>query len=162
MDVKRIYAHDNQGTLVCEQCGKGKVINIAGIKIIGEPLKIRCGCGHTFFISIEVRKFYRKKTKLPGEYVQMGLPITNKPDKGRMTVEDLSRSGLGFRTERPHTLQVKDTIRVTFHLDDTKHSEVSARAEVKRVDDSFVGAAFLDLEEYSDANRILGFYLMPR
>ena len=161
MDVKKIYPQDNKGILVCEQCGKTKVLNIADIKIIGEPLKVRCGCGHAFFISIEVRKFYRKKTKLPGEYGHIGENASRRPDKRRMIVEDLSRGGLGFSTERPHNLRVQDTIQVKFNLDDAKRSEVSRRAVVRRADDYFVGAEFLDFDVYSDSNRALVAYLMP-
>src|SRR5712691_10837619 len=60
MNIKKIYANDNgQSTLVCEKCGKTRVINIADFKDISKLLKVKCTCGHVFFASIEVRKFYR-------------------------------------------------------------------------------------------------------
>ena len=57
---------------------------------------------------------------------------------------------------------MQDIIQVTFNLDDAKRSEVSKRAVVRRVASSSVGAELLDLDAYSDSNRVLGFYLMPR
>ena len=160
MDVKKIYPQDNKGTLVCEKCGKTRVINVSDVK--SNPQKIRCSCQHEFFISIEVRKFYRKPTKLPGEYVYIGEHRAKRLEKGRMIVENLSRGGLGFSTEGPHNLRVQDTIQVKFNLDDSKRSEVSKRAVVRWVNGYSVGAEFLDLDTSSDSNRALGFYLMPR
>lgn len=161
MDVKKLYSPDNAtAILVCEQCGKTRTINISAVK--SNPQKVRCGCKHEFFISIEARKFYRKQTRLPGEYVHIGEERLKRPDKGRMIVENLSRGGLGFSTERPHNLRVKDTIQVKFNLDDTKRSEVSKRAIVRRVNGYSVGAEFLDLDTSNESNRALGFYLMPR
>ncbi len=161
MDVKKIYAPDKEkGTLSCEQCGKTRVINISDVR--SNLQKVRCSCGHVFFISIEMRKFYRKQTKLPGEYVNIGEHTSKRQEKSRMIVENLSRGGLGFSTERPHNLRVKDVIQVKFHLDDDKRSEVSKRAVVRWVNDCFVGAEFLDLATSSESNRALGFYLLPR
>ena len=163
MQVKKIYANEqDRGTLLCEQCGAVKVITIADFKHIGKALKVKCGCGHVFFISIEVRKFYRKQASLAGEYVKIDAETAKEREKGKMIVEDLSRTGLGFRTMSKHTLQVHDSIHVRFHLDDAQHSEVSKSAVVKRVDDYAVGAEFLDFDAYNETNRRLGMYLMPR
>ena len=153
-NVKTIYANANeQATLVCEQCGKTKAIDVAPFKDVRKPLKVKCGCGHVFWISIEVRKFYRKTTKLAGEYSIGGR-------KASMVVENLSKTGLGFRTQTQHALRVNDMIRVSFRLDNPRHSDISKMAVVKRVGNDVVGAAFLDCDAYSDTNRLLGFYLM--
>lgn len=163
MNVKKIYANENEkGTLVCEQCGKSKVINVSDFKNIGKPLKVKCGCGHIFFVSIEVRKFYRKRTSLSGEYVKISDNVSKGLEKGSMIVEDLSRTGIGFRTKIKHNIHVQDIIRVKFSLDNDKTTEVSKSAIVKRVGEFFVGAEFLDFDVYNETNRTLGFYLMPR
>ena len=160
MEVKKLYPQDNKATMVCDQCGKTRIINVSDVK--HNPQKVRCSCKAEFFISIEGRKFYRKQTKLLGEYVRLGERTGKTQDKGRMIVTDLSRGGLGFSTESPHNLRVQDIIQVTFNLDDTKRSEVNKRAVVRRVASSFVGAEFLDLDAYGESNRALGFYLIPR
>ena len=83
-------------------------------------------------------------------------------ERGTMTVVDLSRTGLGFRTRIKHNIRAQDRIRVRFVLDNDKRSEVSQSAIVRRVSDYFVGAEFLDFEVLNDVNRNLGFYLMTR
>ena len=163
MEIKKIYANDNEkGTLICEKCGKTRVINLSDFKNISKPLKVKCSCGNFFFVSIEVRKFYRKSTNLSGEYIKISHDASKGLEKGIMTVEDLSRTGIGFRTKMPHNIRVADMLRVRFTLDDTKHSEVNKSAIVKRVANYFVGAEFVDFDTFNETNRTLGFYLMPR
>jgi hypothetical protein len=163
MDIKKIYANeDEQGTLVCEKCGKTRVINLSDFKNIGKPLKVKCSCSHFFFVSIEVRKFYRKNTHLSGEYIKVSRDGAKGLEKGIMTVEDLSRTGIGFRTKTNHDIRVEDLLRVRFVLDDAKHSEVNKSAVVKRVSNDFVGAEFVDFDMFNETNRTLGFYLMTR
>jgi hypothetical protein len=163
MHIKKIYADEQEkGTLVCEQCGKTRTINLADFKNIGKPLKVKCGCGHIFFVSIEVRKFYRKDTNLSGEYIRISNDVTKGLERGAMMVVDVSRTGIGFRTKTSHNIRVHDMLRVRFTLDDAQRSEVSKSAVVRRVDQLLVGAEFLDFDAYNETNRTLGFYLMPR
>ena len=163
MEIKKIYVNDNEkGTLICEKCGKTRVVNLSDFKSIGKPLKVKCTCGHFFFVRIEVRKFYRKSTHLRGEYIKISHDVAKGLEKGAMTVEDLSRTGLGFRTKTHHNICVEDMLQVRFTLDDAKHSEVHKSAIVKRATHDFVGAEFVDFDTFNEANRTLGFYLMPR
>ena len=161
--IKTVYANDQkQVTLVCEQCGKTKVMHVSDCPHIGKPLKARCDCGHVFSIRIEGRKFYRKPTTLPGTYVKIGEHISQGLEIGTTMVADLSRGGLRLRTRSMHTCQVEDIIRVSFHLDDRRHTAVNKMAVVKWVDAYGVGVAFLDFEAYNDTNRALTLYLMPQ
>jgi PilZ domain-containing protein len=83
-------------------------------------------------------------------------------EKGTMTVEDLSRTGLRFRTKMSHTIRVADMLRVRFILDDAQRSEVHKSVIVKWVTPYLVGAEFGDFDAFNETNRTLGFYLMPR
>jgi len=132
------------------------------VKNIGKLLKVKCSCGHFFFVSIEVRKFYRKSTHLSGEYIKISNDAVKGLEKGAMTVEDLSRTGLGFRTKTRHHIHVKDMLLVRFTLDDAQRSDVNKSAIVKRISNDFVGAEFVDFDAFNETNRLLGFYLMPR
>lgn len=162
-DIKKIYANEQrQGTVVCEQCGKARVIDVAPLLHLNKPVKVKCGCGHGFTISIEVRQFYRKATQLAGTYVCWGTALYPGTTKGRMLVEDLSRTGIGFRVYGPHTIRVQDTVEVHFVLDDAQHSPITKRAVVRRVQGHLIGAAFLDFDAFNETNRTLGFYLMAR
>ena len=163
MEIKKIHINDHEeGTLICEKCGKTRVVNLSDLKNIGKPLKVKCSCGHFFFVRIEVRKFYRKSTHLRGEYIKISNDATKGLEKGAMTVEDLSRTGLKFRTKTSHNIRVEEMLRVRFILDDTQHSEVNKGAIVKWVTNYGVGAEFVDFDTFTEANRTLGFYLMPR
>ena len=163
MQRHTIYANLSETvTLVCEQCRRSKALDAAVVKDLPQPLKVRCPCGATFGVNIIIRQFYRKKTRLLGTYVKHD-PQTNKIlEQGRMTVEDISRTGLGFRTMCGHTILVNDVLSVTFTLDDKQKTDIRKSVRVRRIDDRFIGAEFVDHDTYTDTNRILGFYLMPR
>jgi PilZ domain len=163
MQTHTIYANLSETvTLVCEQCRRRKALDAAVVKDLPQPLKVRCPCGATFGVNIIIRQFYRKKTRLLGTYVKHD-PQTNKIlEQGRMTVEDISRTGLGFRTVCGHTILVNDVLSVTFALDDKQKTDIRKSVRVRRSDDRFIGAEFVDHDTYTETNRILGFYLMPR
>lgn len=163
MTVKTIYTNaDNQATIVCEHCSKTKSVPAANFREIFKPLKVRCGCGTTFFIRIEIRKFYRKKTRLNGEYTRLNANSSAFAEKGHILVEDLSRTGIGFCTTSPHTLQVDKVVVVQFTLDDSQRTHIRKNATVRRVSEYTIGAEFLDFTSYCAENRTLGFYLMPK
>lgn len=154
LPVMTIYAAQKEhGTIVCTQCGRIKDILIADFATCPFPLKVCCPCGYRFVLKIELRHFYRKSVRLVGEYVRG-------TSRARMRVEDVSRGGLGFRTEHPHTLQVGEQIMVHFRLDDPQHSAVSALAVIQRIEGLRVGAAWVDVGAYTATNRLLGFYMM--
>ena len=49
--IKTIYADEHErGTLLCDQCGKIKIVTISDLKNIGRALKVKCGCGHIFLL----------------------------------------------------------------------------------------------------------------
>ena len=163
VDIKKIFANaEGKGTLVCVQCGTSRMMNLSHYANVGKPLKVKCGCGHVFFVRVEGRKFYRKDTNLTGEYIRVGNSAPPTLEKGRMRVEDLSRTGLGFRTYDMHNIHVQDLLRVRFVLDDPQGSNVNKSAVVRRVEGFYVGAEFLDFDAFDDNNRTLGFYLMPK
>jgi hypothetical protein len=161
MQVKTIHLNtQGQGVLVCEQCGKTKVAQLAEVQHRGKLLKIKCSCGHSFVISIEARRFYRKQTHLPGTYAKTNSERGVGLEQGPLTVEDMSRTGLRLRLTRSHTLRVYDSIEVRFTLNNAQHSAVCRQARVVWVDGSCVGAAWVDSDVFNETNRIIGTYLM--
>ncbi|MGE3537099.1 MAG: PilZ domain-containing protein [Candidatus Tectimicrobiota bacterium] len=163
MKQQTIYANLHEPILLtCEQCGRSKKIPLEAVKDHTQPLKVQCPCGAAFRVGIIVRKFYRKKTQLSGTYVKRGVMTNNVMERGRMVVEDLSRTGVGLRTLCKHTLAPDDIIALTFTLDDQQRTTIQRTAQVKRVHDLFIGAAWVDQDAYTSENRMLGFYLMPR
>jgi hypothetical protein len=162
--VKKLYAqaHDRK-PIVCPHCGQMKTIQIADYRhLVGKPLKVKCPCGHGFRLQIELRAYQRQATRLPGQYVALRRGTPPGVERGRMEVEDLSRTGLRLCTLRPHTLQVDETIRVCFRLDDGARTLVDRSAVVKWVKGAQVGVAFPDWQLYNETNRTVTLYLLPR
>lgn len=151
--IKKVYPHDHEVVLVCEQCGNTKKINTVKYEKLKKPLRIKCGCGSQFLVSIETRKYYRKSTRLYGEYAKVGTEGV----AGRMIIRNLSRTGLGFEMAGDHALRPDDILRIRFTLDDRMRTEIHKKVVVRNMQDRFVGAEFCDLEPYES---VLGFYLM--
>lgn len=154
MITKTIFINkDNQFLIKCIQCGKIRSIASSQIAYTTNPMKVKCACGFSFMVIFERRVHYRKQVCLCGEYVKTS------PDKemGEVTIENISKSGLKFRTERKrNSLMVGDIIRITFTLDDSNKSVISRLIEIKHVNGQIVGAQFCD----TDSDKVLGFYLM--
>ena len=149
-------------TLACEECHRSKTLPAADVKDLPQPLKVRCPCGALFGATIVIRPFYRKKTQLSGTYAKREAQTGHILEQGRMTVEDISRTGLGLRTVCKHNVCVNDVLLVTFTLDDQQKTAMRKAVRVRHIDDCCIGGEFLDHDAYTDTNRILGFYLMPR
>jgi len=149
-------------TLACEECKRSKALRASDVKDIPQPLKLRCPCGASFGVHVTVRQFYRKKTALPGSYIKRDLQTGRIVEQGRLSVEDLSRTGMGLRTLCKHSVTVNDVLAVTFTLDDPQRTRIEKHVRVRRVEAWRIGAEFVDSEAYTDANRVLGFYLKPQ
>ena len=163
MQTYAIYTNLSESvTLACEQCHRSKVLQAAIVKDLPQPLKVKCPCGATFEVNIIIRQFYRKKTRLPGVYVKRDTQTGKILEQGRMSIEDISRTGIGLRTLYKHTVLVNDVLTLTFTLDDKPQTDIQKSVRVRRIDDRFIGAEFIDHDAYTDTNRMLGFYLMPR
>ena len=163
MQTHAIYTNLSESvTLVCEQCHRSRALQAATVKDLPQPLKVRCPCGVTFGVNIIIRQFYRKKTRLLGTYVKHDPQTKQILEQGRMVVEDISRTGIGLRTLGRHAILVNDVLSVIFTLDDKQKTDIQKSVRARRIDDRFIGAEFVDHDTYTDTNRILGFYLMPR
>ena len=163
MQTHAIYTNLSESvTLVCEQCHRSRALQAAAVKDLPQPLKVRCPCGATFGVNIIIRQFYRKKTRLLGTYVKHDPQTKQILEQGRMVVEDISRTGIGLRTLGRHAILVNEVLSVIFTLDDKQKTDIQKSVRARRIDDRFIGAEFVDHDTYTDTNRILGFYLMPR
>lgn len=152
-DIKKVYPHNHEATLVCEKCGRTRKIDTSKYEERQRGLKVKCGCGFEFLVLIEPRKFYRKPTQLHGDYVK----IAAKRVSGTMVVRNLSRTGVGFETSSTPDVRPGDRLQIRFVLDNRKATEIKRDVMVKSVQDRFIGAEFCNLEAYESD---LGFYLM--
>src|SRR4051794_12975916 len=83
--------------LACDACHRSKTLPAATVKDLPQPLKVRCPCGAVFRATVVIRSCYRKSTRLPGTYATRDAQTGQMQTRGRMIVENLSRTGLGFR-----------------------------------------------------------------
>src|SRR5262245_21014192 len=142
--IQRVYLDKkSECTITCPNCKKSRRRNFARYTSLLTVLKVKCDCGCAFGIIIDQRKYYRKNTKFNGNYTALETH-----ESGSMVIQDLSFTGIGFRTRHSHNLQVGDFIELRFILDDQRKSEVCKKATVKRIRDKFVGAEFYDDRAY--------------
>ncbi len=149
--MKMVYVDDtNQVTIICPKCGFTKNIDATNFKNTQKKRKVKCRCGEIFRITIEFRKQYRKKVRLPGEY------IIQKGEKGEIIIRELSLGGIRFESLRPHQISPNDTLEVKFKLNNQMRSEIQKIVRVIWVRDRIVGTQFSESKSYE---KDLGFYM---
>ena len=141
------------GAVTCPGCGRKKNLDVSRFLNVSRAVRAKCTCGHSFHICLEKRQQYRKTVSLHGSYLRQGPP----KEVGELLIQDISRSGVGFRTNFKNTLKPEDTLKLTFTLDDADGTVITKNAVVKWVADRKIGAEFCD----GVLNRALAFYLMP-
>lgn len=151
MEQKKVYVgKDGNAVIVCPHCGTTKTVDVKKFRRSRDALKVKCGCGSYFTVSLEFRGAYRKQTRLAGHFTKM--PVS----WGEMEVKNVSMTGVGFETLAEHDLEEGDEVTVKFSLDDASRTEVKKRVVVRVVKDKYVGCEFADFVEFDKA---LGFYL---
>ena len=133
-------------TLACEACHRSKTLPATAVKDLPQPLTVRCPCGALFGVTVILRSCYRKHTQLPGTSSQRDAQTGQVHARGQMLVEDLSRTGLGFRPLGPHAVRVHEVFLVAFRLDDPQQSLIQTAVRVRRIADGRIGGEFLDLD----------------
>ena len=135
MTVKTIFA-DKRGMvfLLCPFCGENSMKPVT-LFPIHQPVSISCTCGKVYEFQIENRKKFRKKTVLKGYYVKQDAD----DDYSAMTVIDLTLHGCCLLTTDKHTLNVCDSIRVIFKLDNPKRTEIKKYATVRWIMGNKIG-----------------------
>ena len=151
---KAFVKEDGTTVLKCPHCRHARTVSVAELKGKKRILKIKCSCQQSYSVCLELRKTYRKKTKLNGHFVNLSL----NNEKGAIIVKNASVGGLGFTVIGRNRIQKDHQLEVTFTLDDLHSSVISKQAVVRFVRDMFVGCDFRDANE---CDKALGFYLMP-
>src|SRR5262249_21130109 len=111
-------------------CHGRKPLPAPAVKDLPQPLTVRCPCGALFGVTVIIRSCYRKHTQLPGTYTQRDAQTGQVHAHGQMVVEDLSRTGLGFRPRGPHAIRVHEVLLVAFRLDDPQQSLIQTAVRI--------------------------------
>ncbi len=162
MTVKPLFPNaDGHVMIVCAHCGTTRSVPATQFRAFLKPRQVQCRCGVTFFVRLEIRKFYRKHARLDGTYSKYDTSHPAGVEKGKIFIEDLSRTGIGFRTARGHNLRVNAVLLVHVVLDDRQKTNLRKSAVVRHVDAQCIGAEFLDFDSDCQDNRALRLYLLP-
>ena len=132
---------------------KHVTIDASAYRYSHKSLKVGCPCGHKFPVVFDTRNFYRKELHLAGQYIK-----SFSDDPELLTIEDLSYTGVKFRTRFSHQIQVDDVLTIDFILDNKQHSRIVKTIRVKHVQGRTIGAEFREGQAYSTE---LTYYLNP-
>jgi hypothetical protein len=131
---QKIYVGRNESAiLVCPECQRTMMLDCREYIDAEGKVHIRhsCACGHSNLVLLERRQSLRKTIRLLGFYA---------PASGgrlqRMTVENLSRSGLKFETEHAASLRIGDELMVGFHLEDDVRTYVRKKVVIRKRPDA--------------------------
>jgi len=155
--VKLYVNVEDHASITCPKCNDVKVANVKRYHGSRKPLKIQCRCGWIFHGILETRKFYRKYVKFPGSYTKAGSR-----NDGLMVVENLSMSGIGFRTRVQQPIQAGDILTAKFGLDNKPRTEIAkdivVKIAIRQITGSLIGAEFCDINAFC---KELAGYLRP-
>jgi hypothetical protein len=175
-NIQRVFVKPGDtATIHCPVCQLAKTVDVGKFRTTRHTIMARCTCGHSFSVSLEFRKCYRKKTELPGTFEAQAANTDDAQWKktyltgvysmqppatggGHMQVTNISSGGLQFTTPGSHAIEVGDHARVTFTLDDRKQTEINKRVIVQSVIGKTIGCQFACNETLEQALR---FYLFP-
>ena len=152
---KVYYNKKNEAIFTCPNCKLSRLVNVKTYKENDDVVGVKCTCGCVYYIREllpESRKFQRKRTNLSGTYLQ-----TTTNTNSFMTITDLSFSGVQFRTEKEHDLEIGEIVGVRFVLDDDNSTEVRRTAAVRHIKGRVIGAEFCDMQVF---DMELSYYLM--
>jgi transcription elongation factor Elf1 len=156
-NLPRIFmTKEDKAPFTCPKCGKVRIMDVSQFKHVNKSVikvKCKCPCGHTYSVLLERRREIRKEVSFIGTYYahEKGMEI-----KGRITIRDLSRSGLRFKTHLSHQFTLGETVTLEFTISDREHSMITRKVVIRSQHGDSVGASFVSTEHYDK----LGPYLL--
>ena len=158
--IKKIFVPDNNiVSIECSECKISKEVNVSKFIKFETVVRfnVKCACGNTFPVILERREFYRKNTNLQGTFIYS--PADGQKQKGSMTVLDISRGGIKFRTRVQTAAKKGDSIDVEFKLDNLKQSLVNKLVIVRNIKGCIINAQFSFFDSNTPGDKDIGFYL---
>jgi len=138
--MEKIYVgHTNKVSIICPVCGLESKKNVSKFKETHKNLKAKCKCGEVFRFTLDFRRYFRKNVRLTGEYFVQG-----KGDKGKILIEDISKTGIKFATLEPNNFSKNDLVELKFTLDNPMKMKIRTRVKILWINDFSVGSQFSD------------------
>ena len=151
---KVLINKEGKAAISCPACGKTKLMDVSRFKKETKEIRLKCtcACSHVFKVTIERRRHFRKELRLEGN-------IHYKGGRYRVTVKDLSRSGIKIYCDSPIGLEIEDRIVLEFTLDDAANSLISKEMIVKNITTDHYGLAFTSDEHYDKLGNYMAFQM---
>ncbi len=154
MQPLKVYVtRDNLALIRCSECNRQKTIEAGQFRDLTKTIMVKCSCGFAFPILLEKRKHYRKLVNFIGRYHTDDGSEASRP----VVIEDISRTGIRFRTNTKNELPEGKTITLYFVLDDEDRSPIELQVKLVRVRGMDVGGVLSS----SNIPKALAFYLLP-
>ena len=134
---KVFVGRTNEVKIICPKCELEKNINVFKFKDTHKRLKVKCKCGEEFRLTLDFRKYYRKKVQFAGECF-----IHEKNERDDILIIDISMTGINFTTFKPHNFSRDDTVELKFNLDNPTKTEIQTTVRIKWINDRNIGAQF--------------------
>jgi c-di-GMP-binding flagellar brake protein YcgR len=163
MTIKAYINNDQTATFVCPQCQKPRIMDVSKyiVRNTEIKLKVTCGCGHQYVAYLEKRKKFRKQTNLDGIYKYTVTTPDHKTTEGigKLTVVDISLTGLRAKLHSSPRFAVGDKINLEIKLNDANRTIVRKEVLVQNIHELYVGFEFVFNDPYDSA---LGFYVLSK
>ena len=102
-------------------------------------------------LSTEAIKNFGKPVSLQGKFKRLKTG-----EFGRVRVEQVSLTAVGFRISKSHRIHVNDFLDIEFNLDDIKRALVKRRVVVRQIQGNYIYGEFYNPPPYA---KNLGFYI---
>ena len=99
----------------------------------------------------ETIKNFGKSVSLQGQFKRLKTR-----EFGKIHVEQVSLSAIGFRISKSHRIHVNDFLDIEFNLDDIKRALIKRRVVVRKIQGNYIYAEFYNPPPYA---KNLGFYI---
>jgi hypothetical protein len=152
---KKVYLNKNkEGHFNCGQCGKAHKLSAKDSEShIAKG--VDCSCTSVTDVYLEQRQHFRKDVEFIGTFEKIH---PDSSEMGKIIVEDISHTGMRFKTVTRNHLKRDDFIQIKFALKDNHNSIISENGVVRFVNGLYVGIEFQHLSEH--AKKLIGFHLM--
>lgn len=130
----KIYLGRNESAiLVCPKCQRTMMLDCRDYIDAEAKVHIRhsCACGYSNLVFLERRRTPRKSIRLPGFFA----PVSGGVQR-RMTVKNLSRSGLRFELEDAASLHIGQEWMVGFQLEDDARTYIRKTVVIRKIADA--------------------------
>ena len=152
---KKVYLNKNkEGHFNCGQCGKARKLSARDSES-HIAKRVDCSCTSVTDVHLEQRQNFRKDVEFIGTFEKI---YPDSSEMGKIIVEDISHTGMKFKTVTRNHLRKDDVIQIRFALKGNHNSIIAENGVVKFVNGPYVGIEFQHLSEHT--KKLIGFHLM--